>query len=466
MEIGVGLKKRFGLSIYIAIFLVIEMVFGYFILESRNLFVKSTIQDGCYLAQAQAEKIETRMDEYAFAVDLAGKYLDEMVAAQTPDMQMQQWMKSYCSKIADQFGGNVLDLYAVLNGTIVAANPWEGDDAYNFASKSWYSGAVAAAPGTIVFSDLYKDAITGRDVFTMSQALSDTGNVVAVDVHITSDNWMDFSELPDGYGLQVYDPHQTLAYAIGYTRIIKLRKEILAESPEEVSHYTGYVENDYNLYLCKLSSGWSVVVAIPGENLISANHMLLMNLGLGLNVLNMVITMVFLISHVRNSKHLRQDAVTGLLNRSYLIKQVRRRLKKSGGTLLIVDLDNFKNVNDNYGHDHGDLVLVQVAEVLQSCFRKTDCIGRLGGDEFVIYMDVSLADATLNVKMQELIRRVSVLSQKYPLSNLSISIGGCRCKKGDKYSEVLKHADEALYQVKNSGKCGFVMSRYNIDKQA
>ena len=109
MEIGVGLKKRFGLSIYIAIFLVIEMVFGYFILESRNLFVKSTIQDGCYLAQAQAEKIETRMDESALAVDLAGEYLAEMDAAQTPDMEMQRGMKSYCDKIADQFGGNVLD---------------------------------------------------------------------------------------------------------------------------------------------------------------------------------------------------------------------------------------------------------------------------------------------------------------------------------------------------------------------
>ena len=466
MATSLGLKERLGLIIYITAFLVLEIVFGYYLLESHSLFVESTIRDGSYLAQTQVEKIESRMNDYAFAVTLAGKYLDEMVDANISDAEIEKWMKSYCDKVSDRFGGNVLDLYAVLDGKIVAANPWEGDDSYDYAAKSWYSDAVAATPGTIVFSDLYRDAITGQNVFTMSHALSDADNVVAIDVYIISENWMDFSELPDGYGLQVYDPQQTLAYAIGYTSVIKLRKDILAQSTEEVSHYTGYVEDNYNLYLCKLSSGWSVVVAIPGENLLSTNHMLLMNLGLGLNVLNMVITMGFLISHVRNSKYLRQDSVTGLLNRSYLIKQVHKRLKKSGGTLLIVDLDNFKNVNDNYGHDHGDLVLVQVAEVLQSCFRKTDCIGRLGGDEFVIYMDASLADVTLNVKMQELIRRVSVLSQKYPLSNLSISIGGCRCKKGDKYSEVLKHADEALYQVKNSGKCGFVMSRYNIDKQA
>lgn len=75
-------------------------------------------------------------------------------------------------------------------------------------------------------------------------------------------------------------------------------------------------------------------------------------------------------------------------------------------------------------------------------------------------MDASLADDILNNKVEEVVRQVSALSEQYPSSNLSISVGGCRCKKGDKYSEVFKHADEALYQVKKSGKCGFVMSDY------
>ena len=458
METNAGFRKKLGLILYITVFLVLEVVFGYFLLESRSLFVESTIRDGSYLAQTQVEKIESRMNDYAFAVTFAGKYLDEMVDAHTPDTEIEKWMKSYCDKVADRFGGNVLDLYAVLDGKIVAANPWEGDDSYDYASKSWYSDAVAATPGTIVFSDLYTDAITGRDVFTMSLAIGDTGDVAAIDVHLTSDNWMDFSELPDGYGLLVYDPHLTLAYSIGDTHLITLQEDMLETGSGEVTHYVGDVKKDYNLYVSKLSSGWSIGVAIPDENVVSTNSMLLMNLGLGLNVLNMVIVMVFLIQNVRNSKQLREDTLTGLSNRSFIMKQMRNRLKRSNGTLLLIDLDNFKEVNDNYGHDHGDLVLMRVAEVLQSCFRKTDCIGRLGGDEFVIYVDASLADDVLNSKVQEVVHQVVALSQRYPLSNLSISIGGCRCKKGDKYSEVFKHADEALYQVKKSGKCGFVMS--------
>ena len=138
----------------------------------------------------------------------------------------------------------------------------------------------------------------------------------------------------------------------------------------QVMHYVGYAKENYNIYVSKLSSGWSVGVAIPDENVVSQNRMFLMNLGLGLNVLNIVIVMVFLTQNIRNSKQLRQDTLTGISNRSYIMKQMRNRLKRSNGTLLLIDLDNFKEVNDNYGHDNGDLVLMRVAEVLQSCFRK------------------------------------------------------------------------------------------------
>ncbi len=457
MESSAGLKKRLGIILYVTVFLVVEVIFGCFILESRRFILENSIKHGGYLAQAQMEKIETQMQGYAFSVELAGKYLDDMVELHTPEAQIQQWMKSYCEKITERFGNNVLDIYAVLDGGIVAANPWERDEDYDFLSKSWYTDAVEAAPGTIVFSDLYQDAVTGQDVFTMSLALADAHNVVAIDVYLTSENWMGFSELADGYGLLVYDPNQTLAYSIGHIDLGTVQADVLADTSNEVSHYAGSIKEDYNLYACNLSSGWSVVMAIPRENLISPKHMLLMNLGLGLNVLNMVIATTLIIRHFHNSRYIRQDALTGLLNKSYLIKQIRRRLKRSGGTLLIVDVDNFKQVNDNYGHDHGDLVLVQIAEVLQSCFRKTDCIGRFGGDEFIIYVDEFLTDTVLNDKVQDVLRRVAVLSNQYPLSGLTISIGGCRCKKGDKYNEVFKRADEALYEVKNSGKCGFAI---------
>ena len=183
-----------------------------------------------------------------------------------------------------------------------------------------------------------------------------------------------------------------------------------------------------------------------------------MNLGLGFNILNTIIAIIFLTKNLRSSKYIRYDALTGLLNKAYLVKYIRNQLQRTNGTLLVVDLDNFKKVNDNYGHDCGDIVLVHVANILQNCFRKTDCIGRFGGDEFVIYIDTILTDELIHTKVQEVIRQVSALAEQYPLSNLSVSIGGCCCKKGDKYSDVFQRADQALYEVKTTGKCGFVMN--------
>lgn len=458
MNVSAGLKKRVSVILYIATFLVMEVVFGYFLLESRHLFMENSVKHGSYLAQAQIEKIETRMGEYAFSVELAGKYLDEMAGLDLTEGEVQAWMKSYCEKITARFGDNLVDLYAVLDGKIVAAIPWEGDETYDYSSKSWYTDALAGETEGIVFSNLYQDAVTGRDVFTMSLALARTGDVVAMDVYLTGENWMGFPELADGFGLQVYDPNHTLAYSMGCTDLGVEKEDVLDQASNQMACYTGAAaEGNYNLYVYQMDSGWSVVMAIPSENLISQKLMLLMDLGLGMNVLNMVIIAVFLIRNLRNSRHLRLDALTGLLNKSYLMKHIRSRLNKSDGTLLIADLDNFKALNDSYGHDHGDLVIIQVADVLRACFRKTDCIGRFGGDEFVIYVDTVLSDDTLDRKAQEVMRQVALISRQYPRSNLSISLGGCRCRRGDKYTDVFKAADEALYQVKNGGKCGFAM---------
>lgn len=456
MEISNGFKKKFRITLYIIIFIAVEIVFGYFTLKSRNLFLSNSVNYGSYLAQAQTDKIETQLGEYVLSTKLAGTYLDEMLALNASDEQIHRGMVSFRNKIANEFGDNVIDIYAVLNGRIMAANPWEGDTSYDFSNTTWYKDAVAT-PGTPVFSNLYKDAVTGQNVFTISLALSDPHNVIALDVYLVTDNWMGFSELPNGYGLLIYDAQHTLAYSSGQVNEKILQESIAANSPTEVLRYAGAVQQNLNVYVCEVSNGWSVIIQIPSNDLIPPQHMSIMNLGLGFSILNTIIAIVVLTHNVRRSKYVRCDSLTGLLNKTFLTKCIRSHLQRTNGTLLVFDLDNFKKINDNYGHDCGDIVIVSVSNILQNCFRKTDCIGRFGGDEFVVYIDEVLSDEIIHAKLQEVIRQVSVLSEQYPLSNLSISIGGCNCQKGDKYSEVFKRADKALYEVKNTGKCGFAI---------
>ena len=79
------LLKKIRITLYIVTLLIVEIVFGYFTLESRNLFLDNSINYGSYLAQAQTDKIETQLDEYISSIKLAGKYLDEFAASNTPD---------------------------------------------------------------------------------------------------------------------------------------------------------------------------------------------------------------------------------------------------------------------------------------------------------------------------------------------------------------------------------------------
>lgn len=453
------MKKNLGLICYLSVFLIVEFLFGYFILETRSIFLEKTVQSGEYLSQSYVEKISTRLEEYIFAVELAGQYLQEMEESGVPAGEQQQWLSNYCEKVTEKFGDNVLDFYAVINGSIVATHPWPGDGDYAYHAKSWYYQS-AVDPGTVVFSDLYEDAVTRQNVFTISLALDDPKNVIALDVYLASENWMGFTDLPEGYGLFVYDSQATLAYSLGRSYLIEFPMEeyiALQQSEKNTIHCEKAVSANYNLFLCALENGWSVIVAIPSQNLVSDEHMFLMDVGLRLNILNVAIVIVFLIRNELTKRKRNQDTLTGLMNKSYFMKCVRDKLKRGDGVLLMIDLDNFKALNDNYGHDCGDQVLQQVAVLLEASFRKTDCIGRFGGDEFIVFLDMSLPQSILEHKSLELIRQTDTLAQAYPRSGLSMSIGGCRCKKGDKYTAVFKWADQALYSVKSHGKGSYAM---------
>lgn len=117
-------------------------------------------------------------------------------------------------------------------------------------------------------------------------------------------------------------------------------------------------------------------------------------------------------------------------------------------TCLFIDLDNFKSVNDCYGHEAGDQLLQDITDILSDSFRKTDVIGRFGGDEFIVWMNGAPMDSAVKKAgaLCENLRNVGGI----PVS-ASIGIAGYP-EHGASYSEILHHADQALYQAKKAGK--------------
>ena len=121
---------------------------------------------------------------------------------------------------------------------------------------------------------------------------------------------------------------------------------------------------------------------------------------------------------------------------------------------MIIDIDEFKKVNDNYGHQQGDIVLVEVAQILADSIRKPDTLARYGGEEFaVILPQASVEDAKIIAERLRLkMEGYSFSSDSLKDLTLTISLGFVQYKKGMSKKRFVEYADKALYMAKQKGK--------------
>ncbi len=154
------------------------------------------------------------------------------------------------------------------------------------------------------------------------------------------------------------------------------------------------------------------------------------------------------------------DALTGLPNRALVLdraKQLLARTARQQGTYagaLFIDIDGFKHVNDNLGHAAGDLLLMAVAERLQSTVREQDTVGRLAGDEFVVLVDSPADDAILDIladRITESLRQPVELNDGREVFSVTASIGMAIGQYASP-DALLRDADLALYAAKAAGK--------------
>ena len=154
------------------------------------------------------------------------------------------------------------------------------------------------------------------------------------------------------------------------------------------------------------------------------------------------------------------DPLTHLPNRHYFANQLDQALKVARRenlqlAVLILDLDNFKNINDSYGHKTGDLLLQRVAEKLQICCRETDSLARLGGDEFAIlieHLDTPEDAARFAQELLQNLQQPMLLEQDLELSTAA-SIGiSLYPTHHDNVEALLQGADSALYKAKSEGR--------------
>lgn len=168
-------------------------------------------------------------------------------------------------------------------------------------------------------------------------------------------------------------------------------------------------------------------------------------------------------------KKAQTDSMTGLLNKATTEAYIKEHLKElqsgANDVLMVVDIDDFKNVNDTYGHLIGDEVIIEIANTLMRFVFNDGIVGRIGGDEFVVYMQ-NVLDTTFACEKAEKVAKA--LLEKYPGNNgkpkVTLSIGIAATNNAIPYSDLMEKADAAVYQAKLNGKNGYVFYDETLER--
>ncbi len=149
------------------------------------------------------------------------------------------------------------------------------------------------------------------------------------------------------------------------------------------------------------------------------------------------------------------DPLTGAYNRRYFLELAEKEMIRSHRTgspfsLLVMDIDHFKRVNDTYGHIVGDMVLKKLVEVLKQRIRRSDTLARWGGEEFIVLLpDTALEGAAV---LAEDLRAIIEETEFPHVKNITISLGVAEYEAGQTIDNTVTEADKALYKAKESGR--------------
>ena len=152
------------------------------------------------------------------------------------------------------------------------------------------------------------------------------------------------------------------------------------------------------------------------------------------------------------------DGLTQVFNRRYFLEQLEREVSRAKRyrrdlSLIMFDIDRFKDINDSYGHLAGDYVLKQLATVVKGKIRKEDIMARYGGEEFVIILPEIDAPNALNFaeKVRKIVEKAAFRFEDTRI-NVTVSVGVASLDDGDDSSSLIKRADDRLYDAKASGR--------------
>lgn len=365
--------------------------------------------------------------------------------------------------------------------------------------EKWELADTALENSGVTISEPYRSGMTGQLVFTMFTPMQ-TNNELTDLLFVTypldvlqslanTESLKDETEIwiMDGLSDNIIRCSGSDSFLVGSWSNFKLEKtrmndkteydqwETLIRNGEETGIVTYTIDNESYTQVFKridFMPGWNVVVRIPSRLLSDSIQIFRWVLVAFVGVIIVATLMLLVFAHNRETAEKKvfenlsnYDPLTQIMNRRFFETCVQEHIQtdKGGCTMIFFDVDYFKEVNDTYGHETGDRILVEFSSLLRAETGDNGMVGRFGGDEFVVLLKFSD-----NRAIDEMMDKITAGAEKIridadPEFRLHFS-AGMACFPGDAadYNTLLRCADQALYNVKENGRNGW--RRYNAEQ--
>lgn len=475
-------KKTIGIRNFITALLVIAF-FVAIILTYYRMLVKekrnAIIRDG----EMSARQVEVQFNEYLAtsidAIELTAYTLDGMILDDRSGEEILDYLLRQSTAVINTIFENTMGVYGYIHGGYYDGAGWTPDDDYVPQERPWYIKA-AANHGEVTLIEPYVDAQSGTVMMSLAKLLGDGESVVSMDIYLNRLQEITEAAVSSGAAdieLILDNRNMVISHSdrgeIGKNYSEEqgtLAAMILASMDDSERGYFEFFYNDshYIAYQAKIRNDWRCLSVKDATSVFQPLKRLLL-CTVGVVALVVFVLTVFMSNYNKSSQTIetlteetKLDKLTGFLNKAGTAEELPELCRTETGMLAVLDLDNFKLVNDLYGHDAGDRVLAAFAGVVRQNTRTGDVLCRIGGDEFLAFCK-NMTDGSivmgltkrLNDQFVEECRRLLGKDFSIPIG---VSVGAVPVPgEGRNYDMLFRLADKALYQVKQNGKHGCVV---------
>ncbi len=265
---------RFNILLFLLLFLV-EAI-SYQVL--RIALLKNSQELGTALAQNCASEGRNTLTVYETLLTFGTDTLREQMQSGNAAQDMESWLQTYFQSVQTALGKDTIDPYGVINGKIVAANPWEGDATYDYSQADWHRRAMDAN-GQVIFTDVYVDAISNQPIITLAQQVVQGNDVLAFDIFPKNFSFSaEALQIPEGGSLFLCDSKGALIYKQTQSNrndeeIQKYLKELvesihMGDHAEYDSSILDMDGNRRGVYYSFMPNGWIAIVTIPFSSIL------------------------------------------------------------------------------------------------------------------------------------------------------------------------------------------------------